>query len=133
MWNLETTFCDSPKARSLSRYITSYLPECANCKNHDIKFRNMRCVNRCIRSKDTPHKSDAYRSQMKRVAQRSAAFRAPLHLHGRDARAPCLQGSILRSILQHCKLMIQQIPSVLLFPLLLLSLNLLLPSVSPTL
>lgn len=68
-----------------------------------------------------------------RVAWRSAAFRAPLHLQGPDARAQSLRGSVLRSILQHCKLMIQQIPSVLLCPLLLLCLNPLLPSVSPTL
>lgn len=75
-------------------------------------------------SKDTPHNSDAYltntHTPANRDPRRSAVFRASLYLHGRDARAPCLQGSILRSILQHCKLMIQQIPSVLLFPLLLL-------------
>lgn len=47
------------------------------------------------------------------------AYRGQLHfklldMYMSEAPKPWLQGSILRSILQHCKLMIQQIPSVLL-------------------
>lgn len=47
---------------------------------------------------------------LSRDPQRSVAFKAHLHLHRRDAKAPCLQGSVQKSILQQCKLMIQQIP-----------------------
>lgn len=50
-------------------------------------------------------------------------LRGQLHLvlyymyTGETPETLCLRGSVLRSVLQHCKLMIQQIPSVLALPL----------------